>query len=129
MRSEIFRYVKEQYGIVPDYPFPSDPSIPVLRHPDNKKWFAIILDVSGNKLSPSLSGRLDVINLKIGDPLLVDLLTRQPGFFRAYHMNHEKWISILLDGTVSLQEICRWIDESYGLTMSRGRTAERRKKK
>lgn len=119
MRTEIFRYVKEQYGIEPDYPFPTDPSIPVLRHPDNRKWFALIMDVPGEKLSPALTGRPDVVNLKIGDPLLVDLLVRQPGFFRAYHMNHEKWISVLLDGTVPFPEICRWIDESYGVTALR----------
>ena len=121
MRNEIFRYVKEQYGIEPDYPFPSDPSIPVLRHQDNRKWFALMMDVPGNKLSPELKGRPDVINLKIGDPLLVDLLVRESGIFRAYHMNHEKWISVLLDGTVSFSEVCHWIDESYRITAIRNK--------
>ena len=119
MKDAVFQYVKEQYGIDPDYPFPTDPDIPVLRHPDNRKWFALIMGVPGEKLDPRLKSRMDVINLKIGDPLLVDLLVRQPGFYRAYHMNHEKWISALLDGTVPLCEICRWIDESFGATASR----------
>ncbi len=129
MKAEIFRYVKEQYGIEPDYPFPSDPSIPVLRHPDNRKWFAIFLEVAGNRLGPDLDGQVEVINLKIGDPLLVDLLIRQPGFYRAYHMNHEKWISIVLNGTVPLSEILRWTGESYGVTEPHIRKKERKKEK
>ena len=129
MRTEIFRYVKEQYGIEPDYPFPSDPSIPVLRHPDNRKWFAIFLSVAGNRLGPDLDGQVEVINLKIGDPLLVDFLIRQSGFYRAYHMNHEKWISIVLNGTVPLSEILRWTSESYGVTASHIRKKERKKEK
>lgn len=72
---------------------------------------------------------MEVINLKIGDPLLVDLLIRQRGIFRAYHMNHEKWISIVLNGTVPLSEILRWTSESYGVTAPRIRKKERKKEK
>lgn len=43
MREEIFTYVKKKYGVVPDYPLPTAPDFPVLRHEDNHKWFAIIM--------------------------------------------------------------------------------------
>lgn len=38
------------------------------------------------------------------------------GFFPAYHMNKENWISILLDGTVSADEIKPLLELSYQLT-------------
>lgn len=35
------------------------------------------------------------------------------GFYEAFHMNKRNWISIVLDNTLSDEEICRWIDNSY----------------
>ncbi|MBR6407401.1 MAG: MmcQ/YjbR family DNA-binding protein [Clostridia bacterium] len=119
MREEIFKYVKNKYGVEPDYPLPAAPSFPVMRHKDNRKWFAIIMSVSREKLGLDGSERVDIINVKLGDPLLVDLLTQQKGFFRGYHISRGNWISVLLDGTVPAEEICRWIDESFAVTESR----------
>ena len=41
------------------------------------------------------------------------------GYFYGYHMRRGSWVSILLDGTVSLEEVCRWVDESYAVTAPR----------
>ena len=47
---------------------------------------------------------------------MVGALVQKDGFFRAYHMNKEKWISIVLDGTVPNEEIFALIDLSFELT-------------
>ena len=119
MIEELFSYVKKKYGVEPDYPFSTAPDYPVLRHEDNRKWFAIIMNAPGDKLGLQDTDRVDVINVKMGDPMLADMLIQQPGFFRGYHISRGNWISILLDGTVALEEICRWIDESYTVTASK----------
>lgn len=118
MREEIFRYIKETYQTDPDYPFSTIPDNPVFRHEDNRKWFALILDVQRKKLGLKGTEPVDILNVKLGDPMLMDMLVQQPGYFYGYHMNRRNWISILLDGTVPLEEACRWIDESYALTAS-----------
>ena len=128
LREEIFRYVKETYHTEPDYPFSAAPSYPVLRHADSRKWFAIIMDIPGEKLGLKGRGRIDLINVKLGDPMLADVVVRQPGYFYGYHMARSSWISILLDGTVPLEEICRWIDESYAVTSS-GKKQKRGRKR
>ena len=67
--------------------------VPVMRHPDTRKWFAIIMDVPKDKLGLTGQQRVDVINVKLSDPLLVDVVTRQDGYFKGYHFNlpfHEK---------------------------------------
>ncbi len=120
-RERIFRYVKKKYGVEPDYPLPRAPFFPVLRHADNRKWFALIMDVPGEKLGIEGTERVDVINVKLGDPLLVDLLIHQKGYFRGYHIRGGNWISILLDGTVPFKDICRMIDESFLVTASSNR--------
>lgn len=119
MREAIFSYVKGKYNIEPDYPFSTAPTYPVLRHADNRKWFALIMDVQREKLGLKGTDYVDIINLKLGDPMLVDVIVRQPGYFYGYHITRSSWISILLDGTVPFEEICQWIDESYAVTASR----------
>ena len=81
MIEELFSYVKKKYGIEPDYPFSTAPDYPVLRHEDNRKWFAIIMDAPGDKLGLEDTDRVNVINVKMGDPMLADMLIQQPGFF------------------------------------------------
>lgn len=130
MRKEIFKYVKIKYEIEPDYPFSTAPTYPVLRHGDSRKWFALIMEVPGEKLGLTGTGYVDIINVKLGDPMLVDMIVRQPGYFYGYHIKRSSWMSILLDGTVPFEEICRWIDESYAVTASgRKRKIHRRKLK
>lgn len=48
--------------------------------------------------------------------MMIGSLRMKEGFFPAYHMNKENWISILLDGTVSADEIEPLLELSYQLT-------------
>ncbi len=41
------------------------------------------------------AGIIDILNVK-SDPLLIGSLRGQEGYFPAYHMNKEKWLSIQL---------------------------------
>lgn len=118
-REDIFKYVKKKYGIEEDYPFPTAPTFPVMRHADSRKWFAIIMDVPREKLGLVGTERVDVINVKLSDPLLVDMLVQKDGYFRGYHISSGNWISILLDGTVPFKEVCGMIDESFIVTASK----------
>ena len=77
------------------------------------------MDVQREKLGLKGTDYVDIINLKLGDPMLADMIVRQPGYFYGYHITRSSWISILLDGTVPFEEICQWIDESYAVTASR----------
>lgn len=112
-RQKVLEWVKSQYGTEPDYPWKDNNA--VLRHGENNKWYAVILEVSGDRLGLSGGGTVDVINVKC-EPMLIGSLRTQPGFLPAYHMNKEKWISILLDGTAPEEEIKSLISMSYELT-------------
>lgn len=59
---------------------------------------------------------VEVLNVKC-DPELASILRDENGILPAYHMNKEHWISILLDGSVSMEEIFQLLDTSYHLTM------------
>ena len=113
---DVFDYAANTYGVEPDYPFSTAPTYAVLRHLSNRKWFALIGDVRRDKLGLSGESKIDIMNVKC-DPILSGSLLMQEGYYPAYHMNHESWITILLDGTVPLEEICQLLDISYELTM------------
>ncbi|MCR4669770.1 MAG: MmcQ/YjbR family DNA-binding protein [Saccharofermentans sp.] len=112
------RYIFSQYGVEADYPFEGDDVSAVFRHGDNRKWFGIAMRISGSKLGLS-SSLVDILNVKITDPVYLDMLIHSPGIFPAYHMNKKHWVTVLLDGSVPEDSVCGLIDMSYQATMSK----------
>ena len=125
-RDELFAYVKKKYRTSPEYLWMRYPNYAVLRHGDNQKWFALIMDVPGPKLGLDRKDNVDMLSVKMRDPLLADILVRQEGFLRGYHIGKGNWISILLDGTVAFEEIRKWLDESFMATASQETKYKRR---
>lgn len=118
LRGEIGEAIKKKYGADAEYPWLRYPDYAVFRHADNQKWFALIADVPREKLGAPGEGAADVINLKIPDPLLIDLLIKKEGYFRGYHMSKGNWLSVLLDGSVPVSEIESLIEMSFFATAS-----------
>ncbi len=116
IREIITQYISDTYHAAPEYLWKSYPSYAIFRRKDNEKWFAIVMDVDREKLGLSGEGREDVLNVKLADPVFLQMLLNQSGYLPAYHMSKAHWITILLDGTVSVEKICGLIDGSYADT-------------
>lgn len=110
-RDELFVFVKSEYGTEPEYLWLNLPDCAVLRN-KNGKWYAVIMPVPKNKFGIESDDIVDVLNVK-AEMLMVDTLISQPGFYRAYHMNKNQWISIFLDGSVPDEMIKSLVFESY----------------
>lgn len=111
----IMDYAREHYGVEPDFPFPNYPDIPVLRHHGTRKWFAIFMNVSRSVLHLDEDEPVDIMNVKC-DPILSGSLRMHEGYLPGYHMNHDQWLTILLDGTVPYEEIIPLLDMSFDMT-------------
>ena len=120
LREDVFQYVRKKYKSEIEYLWLRDPNSAVFRHRDNQKWYGIVMKIPRSKLGLNTDELVDVLNVKLDSPLLADLLTREAGFFPGYHMNHSNWVSILLDASVPLDEVCAWIDRSFLGTASAG---------
>ena len=118
-RSAVLRYAREALDTEPDCPFSGDTQTLVLRHADSGKWFALLMRVCARRLAPGCEGEVEVMNVKV-DPLLAGSLRTQQGILPAYHMNKERWISVLLDGSVPLEQALALLDMSYALTQRGG---------
>lgn len=125
-RQELFEFAKQKYGTVPEYPW--NDCNAVLRHSDNRKWYGVILEVERSKIGVSGAGVVDVLNVKC-DPVLIGSYRAQYGFFPAYHMNKEKWLSILL-GEPKLDDTIReLLALSFELTaLKKGKTKKNAEK-
>lgn len=114
-REKVIKYINEKYDSLQEFPWEENPTYITFKHKDNKKWFALIMDVPFEKLNIDKQGMVDIINLK-NIPEIIGGLRKQPGILPAYHMNKEHWITVLLDGSVSEEKINDLIDVSYELT-------------
>lgn len=126
MRDTVFAHIKKKYKVCPEYPWRKYDDNAVFRHSDNKKWFALVMSVGRGKLGLSGDGCVDVINLKIDDIMLRDMLVREKGICRAYHMNKEHWITVLLDGAVEEDKVYNLINMSYEATASKKKKVKSR---
>ena len=84
----------EKYGTSPEYLWKSFPEYAVLRHSKNKKWYGVVMNVSGDKLSLESEKTIDIIELKCSPLMKGSVLS--DGILPAYHMNKNHWISVLL---------------------------------
>ncbi len=118
LREDVFRYVRRKYHSEIEVLWASYPNYAVFRHKDNQKWYGLVMDLPRCKLGLEGEEIVDVLNLKLDSPLLVDLLTQEEGIFPGYHISRGNWVSVLLDGTVPLDEIKSLVDKSYETTAS-----------
>mgnify|MGYP000876123787 FL=1 len=117
-REELFDYVKERYGTRPEYLWKFDSQSAVLRH-KNGKWYAVLMSIETSKLGLEDERTIDIINVKC-EPDIAAVLPQTSGFFPGYHMNKRHWITILLDGTVTKEQILDFLDRSYELINKKG---------
>ncbi len=114
-REQLIQFISEQYGTDEEHPWAKYPRHTVFRHFNNKKWFALIMDVQKCKLGLTGTEMTDILNVKC-DPLLIGSLRQESGIFPAYHMNKTNWITIALDGSTSDEKIKWLLDMSFELT-------------
>ena len=94
-KQQFLEYCFDTYGTSPDYPFDEDFETAVLRHRDNRKWYALVMRVSRRKFGFDSDEVIDVVNLKLPTEMFGSF-GADNGVYPAYHMNKLHWISVLL---------------------------------
>ena len=122
-REAMLRYALESYGTEPDCPFAGDTDSLVLRHEGTGKWFALLMRVKKSALGLGGEERIDVMNVKV-DPALAVSLREREGILPAYHMNKERWVSVLLNGSVPMPLACALMDMSFEATLGMKRRSK-----
>lgn len=112
----VIAYVRDTYNDELEYLWQKFPDNAVVRRKDNQKWYAALLTVSLRKLGFNCDGKVEILDLRM-KPEDVQSFVDGKKYLPGYHMNKKHWITICLDGTLSMEEICQRIDESYILAV------------
>ena len=115
-------YCRNTFGTPPDYPFDEDFETAVLRHADNRKWFALLMRVSRRKFGFDSDEVIDVVNLKLPVEMFGSF-GKGDGVYPAYHMNKLHWISVLLPDAAD-ETIAFLTGVSYEATKDRSRRSK-----
>lgn len=115
LRHEILEYSLNKYNTKPIYPWTLLPEYAVLRHESSLKWYALFMNVDGQRLGLTPGRIYDVIDLRCRKEDISSYLGKR-GFLPAYHMSKKDWITILLDGSADLEKIIELLDISFEIT-------------
>ncbi len=118
--------IKERFSESPDFPFDEEKyrNYGVYRYAGNDKWYGLVMNVSRSVFKGEKEGNVDVINVRIDEERREETL-KTKGIYPSYHMNKQKWVSILLDETLSDEEIFSFVSWSRDFMKGKG---ERKKK-
>lgn len=107
-REDVIRACLSLPSVYEDYPF-NDGNWTVMRHKESKKSFALIFLKNGQLW----------VNVK-AEPVACDFWKQQyEAVVPAYHMNKKHWISIILDGSMTNEDILLLITNSYNITLTK----------
>ena len=112
LAGRIISYVRGTYGDELEFLWEKFPQNAVWRRSDNKKWYAALLIISKRKLGIESDEPAEIIDLRVPPEELSSLVDGKK-YFAGYHMNKKNWVTIMLDGSVPFEELCRRIRASY----------------
>lgn len=108
----VIEYVRSKYDDRLEFLWDRFPDNAIWRRADNKKWYGALLTVSKRKLGIDSDVLAEIIDLRI-QPEKIKFLIDNKRYFPGWHMNKKNWYTIILDGSVPLDEIKDRIDTSY----------------
>lgn len=111
---KIIEYVANTYGDELEFLWEKFTDNAIWRRKDNRKWYAALLTVAKDKFGFKTDEKIEILDLR-AEPESIAALVDGVGIFGGYHMNKKHWITVLLDGTVPLEDIEKMLDTSYKL--------------
>lgn len=113
--NRISKWIQEMYGISPEFLWANkNPDHGVFRNARSKKWFGLVMNVDKEKLIPEAQGEIEILNVKLDE--YVSIVLDKEGIYPAYHQSKKNWVSVILDDTLSDEEILALVQYSYSLS-------------
>ena len=109
--NEVSALILDKFGVSPEYMWEKYPHFGIFRCQTSKKWFALIMNLQGEKLDKNLSGEVDVLNVKLDEG--VTEAVKVKGVYPCYHMNKKYWVTIILNNTLSNDDVMKYIEASF----------------
>ncbi|MBQ2176687.1 MAG: MmcQ/YjbR family DNA-binding protein [Alphaproteobacteria bacterium] len=112
MAEAVINFAYERFGDRLEFLWDKLPTAAILRHKVSRKWYAIFMKISAQKLGLDYDSHIEILNLKVEAEIIAKIVDRIK-FFPAYHMNKRSWITVNLNEIDNISEITSLILESY----------------
>ena len=116
--NRLVQKIYDSYGDNPCFPWDKYADYGVFKNSENNKWYALIMTIDFIKIDKKYTGTIEVVNLKLSQDK-IPILASRAGFYPAYHMNKKNWITIVLNDTITYNELFELLDESYAFTLKK----------
>lgn len=114
----IIEYIKQKYNDELEYLWEKFPNNAIWRNKNNNKWYGALLIVEKSKIGIVEEGTIEIIDLLL-EPEKIEKIVDNKKYFAGYHMNKKHWITIKLDGSIGIDQIYNFIDNSYELSIKK----------
>ncbi|MBA2914436.1 MmcQ/YjbR family DNA-binding protein [Limosilactobacillus frumenti] len=105
------------YHEQPEFIFKIAPDYGVFREPQTQKWYGLVMNIDYHRIPhydhPSHQ-KVEVMDLRI-HPVDRAKLLKQPGIYPSFHLKGKNWLSVILDDTVSDNDIFQLIKASRAI--------------
>ncbi|MGN0453525.1 MAG: MmcQ/YjbR family DNA-binding protein [Ruminococcus sp.] len=110
----VIKFIRESYGDELEFLWPASPHNAVWRRKDSQKWYGAVLTVQGNKIGLETENTEEIIDLRM-NPAEAEAVLSRANYYPGWHMNKKSWFTLVLDGSVTDEELKIRIAESYEL--------------
>ncbi len=111
---KLIAYTKEKYDAPLEFLWEKFDDNAIWRRQDNKKWFGLLVKIQKRKLGLQEDGNVEILIARINSDNVLSTIDGKR-YLPAYHMNKKNWITVMLDGSVSCDEVFRRLDDSFSL--------------
>ncbi|MFD1484904.1 MmcQ/YjbR family DNA-binding protein [Lacticaseibacillus baoqingensis] len=106
--------IGKKYDEHPEFLWANFPNNAIIRRSDNRKWYALLVKVSADKLGLDGTDAVDVLVAR-ADPAVVTARLAAKTALPAYHMNKKHWLSYQLDHGTPLETLMGYVKDSREL--------------
>lgn len=110
----VIEAVHDQFDEQPEFLWKQFPNNAILRRADNRKWYALLVKVTADKLGLDGKDPVDVLVVRAA-PEAVAAQLKKGAALPAYHMNKQHWLSYQLDHGTPLKALMARVEESREL--------------
>ena len=110
---EVIRYIKARYDGELEFLWERSPKNAIFRNKRNRKWYAVILTVRGDRVGLRTEGEAEILDLRFDKHQARDFAESAEHILPGYHMNKENWITVVLNESLSDEAVFGLIDRSF----------------
>jgi predicted DNA-binding protein (MmcQ/YjbR family) len=113
--NRIAELFKEKYGSIPEEIKFGGSYMKIFRNNESRKWIAIVMYTKKNKITGTSEEKVEILALNFKNEALDH---NEPGLYHPYKNKNKNWVSIIMDDSLTDEEIMKYVEISYKYSLT-----------